>query len=197
MFERFLEADVYVSGYGWSNSLRHAWAVSTNHAQYWDYFREPLHGLLVGKMGFALQDFGKAGVLVSVLAVQGTLFFVAHTIAILCRASTKKSISIAIGLVVTALSLPYTSLWSNGYPLSTLGFAVLMNTSICYAQRASLFNCVALSLGMGFALCTDSRLWGFLSLPVLGIAWVFFRKKRRHGQIWIVHFFLLWYFHLL
>ena len=107
LFERFLEADVYVSGYGWSNSLRHAWAVSTNHPQYWDYFREPLHGLLVGKMGFALQDFGMAGVLVSVLSVQGILFFVAHTIAVLCSSSTTKSISIAVGLIVTALFLTY------------------------------------------------------------------------------------------
>ena len=120
LLERFLESDVYVSGYGWSNSLRHAWAVSTNHPQYWDYFREPLHGLLVGALGFFLQDFGQAGVIVSVLAVQGILFFVAHTIAVLCASSPKKSISIAIGLIVTALSLPYTSLWSNGYPLSTI-----------------------------------------------------------------------------
>ena len=190
LFERFLEADVYVSGYGWANSLRHAWAVSTNQGQYWDYFREPLHGLLVGMMGFALRDFGRAGVFVSVISVQGILFFVGHTIAVLCTSSTKKSISVAIGLVITALSLPYTSLWSNGYPLSTLGFAILMNASICYAQRASLFNCLALSSGMAFALCTDSRLWGFLSMPILAVGWVYFRQRYRHAPIWIVLFLL-------
>ena len=59
------------------------------------------YGLLVGKMGFALQDFGQAGVLVSVPnCLQGTLFFMASN-TILYASSTKKSISIAIGLVVT------------------------------------------------------------------------------------------------
>ena len=113
--------------------LRHAWAVSTNHPQYWDYFREPLWttrrclGICFARLWTVLVY------LYLLMSIQGILFFVAHTITNLCRASTK-SISIAIGLIVTALSLPYTSLWSNGYPLSTLGFAILMNTSICYSK---------------------------------------------------------------
>ena len=115
-----LESDVYVSGYGWSNSLRHAWAVSTNHPQYWDYFREPLW-VTRRCIGFVYKTLDR---LVNCICFSCTGYFVlcrSHD-AILCRASTKEINIRCNWFDCNGLSLPYTSLWSNGYPLSTLGF---------------------------------------------------------------------------
>ena len=132
LYERFVEADVYVSGYGWANSLRNAWAVSTGHGQYWDYFREPLHGCFVGSVGFWIQDFGKAGVWISSLCVQLVLFCNACTIATMCSQNKNKYISVSIGIVFTAISLPYTSHGAMDILFPSLGFVVLTLTCVRY-----------------------------------------------------------------
>ena len=183
LYERFTEANVYVSGYGWANSLRHAWAVSIGQGQYWDYFREPLHGFFVGHIGFWMEDFGWAGVLVSSICVQMILFCNALTIAMLCSKRKNKSISIAIGIVFTTLSLPYTSLWSNGYPFSCLGFSLLTLTSVRYVQFPNISNVILLMIGISFALCTDTRLWGFLGIPMLSILYTVFYQKQKHTYV--------------
>lgn len=191
LYQRFFEAHVYVSGYGWANSLRHAWAVSSGQGQHWDYFREPLHGFLVGTIGFLIEDFGGAGVLVSSICVQIILFCNALTVATLCSKRKNKAISIAIAIVFTTLSLPYASLWSNGYPFACLGFSLLTLTSVRYVQFPSTQNYILLMMGISFALCTDSRLWGFLGIPMLSILYTVFYQKQKQKHSNLMFLFLI------
>jgi len=150
-----------IEGYGWPGYFTNAWATAHGVVERLDYFRGPLHGLLVGPLGERIDSYADAAVIVASCA--GLLLVVAAGLG-------ARALSTPWAGGLAALALPLTAhtsdsaRWANAYPVLAASSGLCLAFSMAAARWPRPVLGLVAGLCGGLALSTDDR--GLFVLPV-------------------------------
>ncbi len=152
--------DGWMEGYGWSGYVLNAWSIQRRMVENYDYFRAPLHGLLLGWAGEGMGSYADAAILISSLSVAGMVL----SAGLSGRALVGPWVGgLAAAVLPLTASTAHAVRWANSYPVLGVTTGGSLAAGLLLARWPHPVLALLTGALTGLATAADGR--GMVALP--------------------------------